>query len=188
MKVHVSLRLLAGVTALGAGIAPLQGQALELSGYAGIETRGFNHDPSFEGQRRHSASFVLQPELYQSWDDERQSVLFVPFARLDSADDERTHIDVRELVYQRVGDDWELRVGLGKVFWGVTESQHLVDVINQTDLVENIDGEDKLGQPMINLALIRDWGTVDLFVLPGFRERTFPGRKGQAAKRAARRR
>jgi len=54
-------------------------------------------------------------------------------------------------------------------FWGVTEFQHLVDIINQTDLVENIDTEDKLGQPMINLALINDWGTVDLFIMPYFR-------------------
>jgi hypothetical protein len=54
-----------------------------------------------------------------------------------------------------------------------------VDIINQTDLVENPDTEDKLGQPMLNLALVRDWGTVDLFVLPGFRERTFPGKSGR---------
>ena len=32
---------------------------------------------------------------------------------------------------------------------------------------------------MVNLALIRDWGTLDLFVLPGFRERTFPGPAGR---------
>ena len=54
-----------------------------------------------------------------------------------------------------------------------------MDIINQTDLVEHPDTEDKLGQPMINLALIRDWGTVDLFVLPCFRERTFPGSEGR---------
>jgi hypothetical protein len=65
------------------------------------------------------------------------------------------------------------------VFWGVTEFKHLVDVINQTDFVENIDGEDKLGQPMVNLSVVRDWGIVDLFVLPGFRERTFPGEDGR---------
>ena len=47
-----------------------------------------------------------------------------------------------------------MRLGLRKVYWGVTESQHLVDVINQTEGVENLDGEDKLGQPMLNLALI----------------------------------
>ena len=30
-----------------------------------------------------------------------------------------------------------------------------------------------------NLALINDWGTVDLFLLPYFRERTFPGINGR---------
>jgi hypothetical protein len=54
-----------------------------------------------------------------------------------------------------------------------------VDIVNQTDLVENPDGEDKLGQPMIRTSLIRSWGIVDLFVLPGFRERTFPGEEGR---------
>ena len=56
---------------------------------------------------------------------------------------------------------------------------HLVDIINQTDLVESFDGEEKLGQPMIDLSLIRDWGVVDLFVLPWFRERTFPSEDGR---------
>jgi hypothetical protein len=83
------------------------------------------------------------------------------------------------LYWLHVGERWKLRLGLAKVFWGVTESQHLVDIINQTDLVENIDGEDKLGQPMINLTLLRSWGTLDFFVLPGFRERTFPGPHGR---------
>ena len=32
---------------------------------------------------------------------------------------------------------------------------------------------------MINLATQQDWGRLDVFVLPGFRERTFPGRKGR---------
>ena len=90
-------------------------------------------------------------------------------ARAILADDRRSHFDVRELMYQRVFDDFELRAGLGRVFWGVTESYHLVDIINQTDLVEDIDLEDKLGQPLVNLTLIRDWGALDLFALPGCR-------------------
>lgn len=72
-----------------------------------------------------------------------------------------------------------MRAGLAKVFWGVAESRHLVDVINQTDLVENLDGEAKLGQPLLSGSVIRDWGTVDLFLLPYFRTRTFPGTKGR---------
>ena len=75
--------------------------------------------------------------------------------------------------------DWELLAGISKVYWGVLEAAHLVDIINQTDLVVNLDTEDKLGQPMLNLALIRDWGVLDFFVLPGFRERTFPSKDGR---------
>jgi hypothetical protein len=149
--------------------------ANEWSGYAGLEFRGFTQTAQ-ESQQDYSTnfSFAFEPEYYHEWDKGNQSIAFVPFVRLDENDNERTHFDIRELTYLKAAENWELRVGIRKVFWGVTEFQHLVDVINQTDLVENLDTEDKLGQPMINLALIKDWGTVDLFVMPYFRERYFP--------------
>ena len=168
--------ILAAVAVLAIA-APLE--AVELSGRLELEPRGFLRSPAYPRQKRHGLSLAVQPEIYHSFDDDRQSLLFTPFLRLDTADDRRSHFDVRELLYQRVFDEAELRVGIGRVFWGVTESYHLVDVINQTDLVENVDREDKLGQPLVNLTLIRDWGALDFFVLPGFRERTYPGRNGR---------
>ncbi|MGD8567187.1 MAG: hypothetical protein PVJ39_03705 [Gammaproteobacteria bacterium] len=152
----------------------------EWTGYIAGEARLFPGNPLFPDQFEDSdISFSTQPEYYSQWDDGDQSFVFTPFIRVDKNDAERTHGDIRELSWLKASEAWELRVGIRKVFWGVTESQHLVDIINQTDLVEDIDGEDKLGQPMVNLALINEWGTVDLFVLPGFRERTFPGGKGR---------
>ncbi len=151
----------------------------EWSGYLGTEFRYFTQDPRDPRQHDENFSLVFEPEYYHEWDKGKQSFVFVPFFRLDQHDNERTHFDIRELSWLKSAENWELRVGLRKVFWGVTEFQHLVDIINQTDLVENIDTEDKLGQPMINLALINDWGTVDLFVMPYFRERTFPGIEGR---------
>jgi hypothetical protein len=150
----------------------------ELSGYVEGEVRLYPENPNFFGQRDQSASFAVQPEYYHEFES-GSSFTFVPFFRLDSADSERTHFDVRELTYLWLHDDFELRLGVRKEFWGVTEVLHLVDIINQTDLVEGFDGEQKLGQPMANLSLARDWGTLDLFVLPFFRERTFPGQKGR---------
>ena len=102
-----------------------------------------------------------------------------PYYLVDQHDNKRTHGDIRELSWIHAARDWELTVGFSKVFWGVTEAVHLVDIINQTDYVVNDDGEDKLGQPMANLALIRDWGVLDLFVLPYFRDRTFHGKQGR---------
>lgn len=151
----------------------------EWSGYLSGEYRAFANAPTDARQHNNNFSFSVQPEYYTEWDNGHQSFTFVPFVRWDENDKERTHADIRELTWLKAADDWELRIGIRKLFWGVTESQHLVDIINQTDLVEAADGEEKLGQPMLNLALIRDWGTVDLFVLPGFRERSFPGAEGR---------
>jgi hypothetical protein len=164
---------------LGLLFSNQQATAAELSGYLAGEYRYFQHESAFEQPSQHQASFVAAPEFYVEWADGDQSLLFSPFLRVDGEDDERTHADIRELQWMLVKDDWELRAGVGKVFWGVTESQHLVDVINQTDLVENSDTEDKLGQPMLNLSLFKEWGTLDLFVLPYFRERTFSGENGR---------
>ena len=150
----------------------------ELTGLVLFEGRFFPNPPRWDGQERHSASFVLEPEYYVEWED-YTSLTVTAFLRVDSADSNRTHADLREAYLRTVGDDWELGAGFGKVFWGVTESVHLVDIINQTDVIENIDLEDKLGQPMVNLTLIRDWGYVDFFYLPYFRERTFQSRAGR---------
>ena len=151
----------------------------EFSGHVGTETRIFIQDPSGSDLSGATGSLSFKPEAYLEWDDGDQSFLFVPFVRLDQNDTRRTHYDVRELTYIYAAESWEFRFGLRRLFWGVAESNHLVDIINQTDLVENLDQEDKFGQPMVNFALVRDWGTVDLFVLPGFRERSFPGRDGR---------
>ena len=151
----------------------------EWSGYIAAEYRNFPHDALDSRQYDNNISFIIEPEYHHKIDGSYESITFTPFIHIDQHDNERTHFDIRELMWQKAAKDWELRAGIGKVFWGVTESQHLVDVINQTDLVEGPDGEDKLGQPMINLALVRDWGTIDFFLLPGFRERTFPEQEGR---------
>ena len=151
----------------------------DFSGYVSAEYRYFTEDALYPQQRDDNYSFALEPEFYLEWPEQSQSVTLKIFARHDQRDHQRSHIDLRELIWLMVSNDWELRVGVGKVFWGVTESQHLVDIINQSDAVENIDQEDKLGQPMINYNLIQDSGSLEFFVLPYFRERTFAGIDGR---------
>ena len=173
----ISIRLLCFICGLLLSLSTIAG---ELSGYIGGELRYFPESPlSADQYEDFNFSLVAQPEYRHEWDNGNQVFTFVPFMRLDQHDQERQHFDIRELTWLKVAPNWELRIGIRKLFWGVTESQHLVDIINQTDLVEHPDTEDKLGQPMLNLALIRDWGTIDFFVLPYFRERTFPGREGR---------
>ncbi|SFG40272.1 hypothetical protein [Neptunomonas qingdaonensis] len=152
----------------------------EASGKVTAELRLFSENPQYADQYQDAnLSIAVEPDFFWQWNDALDSLSFKPFFRLDQHDNERTHADIRELSWVHQGDDWELRSGIRKVFWGVTEFQHLVDVINQSDGIEDIDGEDKLGQPMINLSLVKSWGIVDLYLLPGFREQTFPGKKGR---------
>jgi hypothetical protein len=103
-----------------------------------------------------------------------------PFGRLDSRDRQRTHYDVREGYWSWNRRNFELQVGAGIVFWGVAESRHLVDVINQDDFVEGPSQKAKLGQPMVRFSYRPAvLGQLELFLLPYFRERTFPGPRGR---------
>ena len=166
------------VWALACGlIGPSASRAqVEWAGYLSVEPRVFFDSPAFPEQTDQTFSFsaVAAPEFRYEWNEGNDRLTVTPFLRFDANDDERNHIDVREANWLHFADPWTFRIGLGRVFWGVTESRHLVDIINQTDQVEDIDEEDKLGQPMINVERYTDRGTFSVFLLPGFRERTFP--------------
>lgn len=151
----------------------------EFSGYVTFDNRYFLNQGAYPGQHRNYLSFSFQPEYLMEWQDGDKSIKFTGFARFDQYDDQRTHFDIRELYYQTVKSNWELSIGIKKIFWGVTESVHLVDIINQTDFVESFDGEQKLGQPMLHYSLLSNFGTFDLLAMPYFRKRQFPGREGR---------
>lgn len=158
---------------------PFQGYAESgLDSEVGLQGRFFTED-SPRIARDVTGAVRYRLEYYRRWNDGADTIEFVPWAIWDSEDSERRHADIQDLAWLHVADSYELRTGIRKVFWGKTESQHLVDIINQTDLSVNPDGEEKLGQPMVNLSLVRDWGILDLFVMTGHRERRFPGENGR---------
>ncbi len=152
--------------------------AQEFSGSITAEGRAFPNDAQFSEQASSSISIALEAEFNYVFKNNARFAL-APFLRIDNQDSRRSHFDIRELNYFLFSDRWELRIGISKVFWGATEFIHLVDTINQTDLVENIDEEHKLGQPMVHLAIPGNWGVIEIFALPYFRERTFAGQKGR---------
>jgi len=154
-------------------------QAGEFSGNISLEGRYFLDDAAYTGQKTGGVSLSLQPEYKHKWDNDHNVFTFIPFYRWDEKDPERSHGDIRQLDLTMAKGDWEFQAGISKVFWGVTESQHLVDIINQTDGVDGLDGEDKLGQPLFRVSHIRDEGTASFYLLPYFRERTFAGSNGR---------
>lgn len=182
-----SVRLAAGLCLAGLSFpAGAEEPRIEVTLEVGTELRIFPESPAFSAQRDRavSPSLYLEPEVTADWNGGDDVFTFVPFLRLDRDDDGRTHGDIREANWLHIGDGYDLVIGAEKVFWGVTESRHLVDIVNQSDAVEDIDLEDKLGQPMIQLAVPRDWGTTSFFVMPYFRERTFPDRNARLSQGA----
>jgi len=108
----------------------------------------FAQDALFPGQEDSYLSAAVEPEYFHEWNNGYDVFNAKLFYRVDQYDDERTHGDIRELAWLHAASDWEINVGVSKVYWGV-------------------------------MSLIRDWGVVSMFVLPGFRERTFPGVNGR---------
>ncbi len=150
--------------------APLS--AAQLSGHVAAEARGFLQDSRIGDSVDGNLTLSAQPKWQWSLgrDDELSLELF---ARFDDREG-RQHGDIRELRWLHLDGDNEWRIGIDSVFWGVTESRHLVDVINSVDRLEGLDGEDKLGQPMVHYTRLTDTGAIELFLLPGFRPARFP--------------
>ncbi|MCO4782985.1 MAG: hypothetical protein KC646_11735 [Candidatus Cloacimonetes bacterium] len=125
------------------------------------------------------SSISVETEYLKSSNEDRNLFTIKPFYRYDQKDSSRTHFDLREFSLTTANDKMQWRIGRSKVFWGVNESIHLVDVINQTDSLENIDGEDKLGQWMLSPTWYLPKGSVEVFLLPRFEERSFVSTKGR---------
>ncbi|MDO8329058.1 MAG: hypothetical protein Q7T36_01140 [Fluviicoccus sp.] len=172
MRIHTIF----GLAALGLPAMAFATPALKAE--AGLEATGYFQSGS-QGQTSSAASLRLLGEARWDWNGRNDSFTLKPFARVDSQDSERSHADLREAFWLHVLNNWQTQAGIGQVFWGVTEGAHVVDIINQTDTLENPEGDARLGQPMLNVSWEQDEHLLDVFVLPGFRERPFAGMDGR---------
>ena len=151
----------------------------EISGNFKLDYRYFPDDALDPNQHQEYFSARFQPEVYLEWNKGKQLLQFTGFARIDQYDNKRTHADIRELYWQAIFKNWELSIGIKKIFWGVTESNNLVNIINQADILEGFDPEQKLGQPMVHASWSPNWGTIDFYVMTYFRQLRFPGTEGR---------
>ena len=145
----------------------------------GVETRYFKNPPKWARQSTDHLQTSVEGFIEVFYPlNSSNSITINPFFRKDGVDENRDLLDIREGYWLFESDPIEVLVGFNTVFWGVTESINLVDVINQTD-TGDFSGNQKLGQPMINLQFLPKYGTFSLYLLPYFRERSFSGSKGR---------
>jgi len=144
-----------------------------------IEHQYFPTSGSFPGQLDHFTSGAIRPRWSTRSPDKKHQIVLDAFLRGSLNDPLRSHFDFREAYYRYNNRKWALSVGAKKVFWGVTESVHLVDIINQADQVEAFDGSEKLGQPMVQFTTSTSLGSFEFYYLPIARRRQFPGSHGR---------
>lgn len=176
-----SLVFVVAVLVLLTSVVMAEESSWDIAADVTLQSRLFTDNASWMNQDSQRGQFALQGQAEFRWRnaDDDQRIALVPFARWDHADSERNLLDLREAYWAWRDDRYELLVGANTVFWGVTESVHLVDIVNQTDLAADVDGEQKLGQPMVSLSAQQDWGLLSVYVMPYFRERTFAGSAGR---------
>lgn len=166
------------------GVALLQPSAASADDFsAEVEIGGRNFfEPALDKRQYTADAFAkLRMEYYRDWNDGDTRFVMTPTSRFIHGEKgyTRSDGDLEEFYIRHTIGNHDLYFGSRKLFWGVTESVHLVDVINQVDQVEDIDGEDRLGQPMVQWSSQHMWGTLDVIVMPYFRERRFPDAEGR---------
>lgn len=144
-----------------------------------IEYQYFPNTGSFSGQMDHFTSGAIKPHWSTTSPDKKHQFVVEAFLRGSFNDSKRSHFDVREAYYRYNRNKWAISIGAKKVFWGVTESAHLVDLVNQADQVEAFDGSEKLGQPMVQFTTSTAFGSFEFYYLPIARRRQFPGSNGR---------
>ncbi len=155
---------------------------VEFYGEVRFESRGYVKTGEYPKQAKQASGWVIEPEFYVETD-AGGIFKFAPFYRYDNSDDQRRHADIREAYFMNYGDigngEWEFKIGIDHVLWGVGELATLVDIVNQDDVVEDFFGKINLGQSMVQLTLANDWGVSEFFVLPNHRSRVYPGVTGR---------
>jgi len=168
------------LTVLVLAASPAAAQDIDVGGSLIGELRGFFGGPLFADQFSSlQPSLTIEPYFRIRSDGGTHQLTIEPFLRVDGRDPQRSRFDMREAYWHGVFGDAEIVVGADRVFWGVTESRHLVDIVNQTDTTQDIDEESKLGQPMFRLEWQRPWGRLSGMALVGFRERRYAGSEGR---------
>ena len=94
-------------------------------------------------------------------------------ARFDDQDSGRRILDARQAYISSEIGAFEIYVGNRQEFWGKAESKNIVDVVNQQDGAADQGGAGKLGAPSLSVERYTEYGDLQVWYMPEFRELTF---------------
>ena len=149
----------------------------EINNEAGFDIREFHKEEAYSSQKNTYSSFI-KSEIFLEISN---NINFIsePYYRYDNHDKERSLFDFKENYLVVFGDSYEIKTGIGEVFWGITESKNLVDIINVYDSTDG-DQKAKLGQSLISYSYFTEKiGVFDVYYLPFFSKSSQIGKRGR---------
>ena len=92
-----------------------------------------------------------------------------PYFRYDHHDKNRSLFNFKENNFTYYYNDIQVKAGISEVFWGITESKNLVNIINVKDVADG-DQKAKLGQSLLAFSNYSEkYGSLDFYYLPFFK-------------------
>ena len=129
-----------------------------------FEIREFHKQEAYSNQKNTYSSYY-KSELFITISD-NSNFISEPYFRYDHNDKNRTLFDLKVNKFTYFKDNYEIKFGIDEVFWGITESKNIVDIINSNDSTAG-DLKEKLGQPLLAYTFFSDnIGYMDFYYLP----------------------
>ncbi|MDA9989762.1 hypothetical protein N9E48_03000 [Paracoccaceae bacterium] len=116
-------------------------------------------------------SLELNVDAYQDFGTSRGVLELV--ARIDDQDSGRRILEARQAYITTEIGGVEIYIGNRQEFWGKAESINIVDVVNQEDAAADQGGAGKLGAPSVSIERYANYGDLQFWYMPNFRELTF---------------
>ena len=180
-RIGAVVAVLLGASRLAAqtGDSPREPGPIQLSGWLEAELRLFPQAGLYAAQGTVYPALGGEMRLAGAVGERKHRWAITAFARGDADDHHRSHVELREASWTWQPAAWQLRGGMLMEFWGVTESNRLVDVVNQRDQHEAPDADAKLGQPGIAFTGPAAGGTLEILALAYHRSRAFGSGQGR---------
>ena len=159
--------------------SPIHALDYKAYGFIQPETSVFFNGKGRHGQKNTNLSIFGKGTFisYLQNDDAKFSINIL--GRYDENDSELRYLDFQKLKYEYFFNELEFKIGNDIIFWGVNETFNIVDIINQSNLAEDLAGTKKLGQTMASLSYSHDYGKFDMYLMSNFQERLFSGGNGR---------
>lgn len=148
----------------------------EYNGSASYEAKKVFGSEVFPGHI--TTNNTMRMELEAKYQPSDEYVVYMnSFGRYDANDEDRNDFRFDELWLQKLGYNWDVKIGNQIVTWGSMESVSRVDVINPRDYRDDFLDPRKIGVPAMQFRWLGEVSTISAYYLPIYSASQYPGEK-----------